>query len=214
MQLTPLDQIDEYATLKTMFEEVSSITASEVYDPEALIRRCAVIAAEIPRLVNITIVRIRTEAALALREILDSGRLPPQSVDVLKPRLLAAYASEEELTYLASTRASSYSTIVFLRVARYSFLTAAFVVSFVIAELVAARLPAVGSSVISRLSVGILAFVVQLSVLGNAGERVERLIRWQIFERRRQKLLLALTKFIEVCSRAWNEANSLIPMSY
>ncbi len=56
-----------------------------------------------------------------------------------------------------------------------------------------------------------IGFVVQLNVLGRLGEQIERSIRWRIFERRQQKLLSALGRFIEVCSRVWDEANNIIP---
>ena len=211
--MTPLDEIDTYAALKSVFEEITSMDASEIYNLEALTRRCAEIAADTPRLVNITLARIRTEAAFTLKEMVGTGRLPPEIVADLQPRVLAVLASDEELSYLASVGASSVSTFAILRFARNTFLTIAFLVSFLIAELVAHRFPDSGSSLISRLAIGILAFIVQLTVLGRAGEEIERSISWQIFERRRRRLQSALGRLIEVCFRVWNEANSLIPTS-
>src|SRR5882762_8475451 len=112
--LTPIAQVDSYKTLTMMLDEVTSMSESEIYDPEALTHRCSAIAADLPRVVNITLSHIRAEAALALEQMVIDGKLPPQFIDEVKPRLLAEWASDDELKYLASVGASSYTILVFL----------------------------------------------------------------------------------------------------
>lgn len=212
--LTPIADVTSYKTLTMMLDEVKSMSELEIYDPEALTQRCAAIAADLPRVVNITLSHIRTEAALAVRQMVIDGKLPPQFIDAVEPRLRAVWASDDELKYLSSVGASSYVTLVSLRVARYSFLTVAFIVSFLFAEFVGAQAPHASSNVIARLIIGAGSFLTQLFVLGNLGERIERNLRWRLFGRVRQKLLVTLHTFANICSRIWNEANDLMPISF
>jgi hypothetical protein len=196
-----------------MLDEVTSMSESEIHDPEALTQRCAVIAADLPRVVNITLNGIRLAAILRLKQMVVDGELPPQFIDEVTPKLLAVWASDDELKYLASVGASSYATHVLLRVARRSFLTAAFIVSFFFSEFVGAEVPLASSNVIARLLAGVLAFLAQLLVLDNLGERIELIIRWRLFGRIRKKLLIALNTFANICLRSWNEVNNLMPTS-
>ena len=211
--LTPIDQIESYTTLTAMFDEVKKMSESELYDPEALTRRCAEIAADVPRLVNMTLARIRWEGAVILKELEAAGRIPPGSPLELYPRLKAVWASDVELRYLASVGASSYGAKVLLSIARYTFLIVAFIVSFVFGEIVGAAAPVVWSNPVTRLITGTFAFILQLSVLGRAGESIEAFIRLWLLNRIRRKLLIALHTLAGVCLRVWNEMKELMPVA-
>jgi hypothetical protein len=211
--LTPIDQIESYTTLTDMFDEVKKMSESEVCDPEALTRRCAEIAGDVPRLVNMTLSRIRVAGVVVLKELEVAGRIPPGFPLELEPRLRAVWASDVELRYLSSVGVSSYGAKVLLSIARYTFLTVAFIVSFVFAEIVGAATPGASSNFVTRLITGTFAFILQLSMLGRAGQSIETFIRLWLLNRIRRKLLLAIRTLAGVCLRVWNEMNDLMPVA-
>ncbi len=196
-----------------MFDEVKKMSESKVSDPEALTRRCAAIAADVPRLVDITLARIRVAGVVVLKELEAAGRIPQGLPLELLPRLRAVWASDVELRYVASVGASSYGAQALLSFARYTFLTVAFIVSFVLAEIVGAAIPGAGSDPVTRLITGTLAFILQLALLSRAGESIEAHIRFWLLNRIRRKLLIALYTLAGVCLRVWNEMNELMPVA-
>lgn len=211
--LRPIDQIEPYTTLTALFDEVKKMAESEVSDPEALTLRCAEIAAGVPRLVDMTLARIRVEGALVLKELEADGRIPPGFPLELESRLQAVWVSDVELRYVASVGASSYSAKALLSFARYTFLTVAFIVSFVLAEIVGIAIPGAGSNLGTRLITGTFAFILQVSMLGRAGDRIEAFIRFWLLNRIRRKLLIDVHTLAGICLRVWNEMNELMPVA-